>query len=58
VRNEHWLVRPVAAHFNTGQNISPSRMSYVVNAKQYVAIAAGNDVFSFAFALICSWPGF
>ena len=35
-------------HFNTGQNISASPMSYAVNSKQYVAIAAGSDVFSFA----------
>jgi alcohol dehydrogenase (cytochrome c) len=35
-------------HFNTGQAISSSPMSYAVNGKQYVAIAAGSDVFSFA----------
>jgi len=35
-------------HFNTGQNISASPMSYAANAKQYVAIAAGSNVFSFA----------
>jgi alcohol dehydrogenase (cytochrome c) len=35
-------------HFNTGQNISASPMSYAVNSKQFVAIAAGSDVFSFA----------
>ena len=35
-------------HFNTGQTISASPMSYGVNAKQYVAIAAGSDIFSFA----------
>jgi len=35
-------------HFNTGQTISASPMSYAVNSKQYVAIAAGSDVFSFA----------
>jgi alcohol dehydrogenase (cytochrome c) len=34
-------------HFNTGQTIVASPMSYAVNAKQYVAIAAGSDVFSF-----------
>src|SRR5271166_2877002 len=33
-------------HFNTGQTIVASPMSYAVNAKQYVAIAAGSDVFS------------
>jgi len=35
-------------HFNTGQPISASPMSYGVAGKQYVAIAAGSDVFSFA----------
>jgi len=35
-------------HFNTGQHISASPMSYGVAGKQYVAIAAGSDVFSFA----------
>jgi alcohol dehydrogenase (cytochrome c) len=34
-------------HFNTGQDISASPMSYAVAGKQYVAIAAGSDVFSF-----------
>jgi alcohol dehydrogenase (cytochrome c) len=35
-------------HFNTGQNIAASPMTYAVGTKQYVAIAAGSDVFSFA----------
>jgi alcohol dehydrogenase (cytochrome c) len=35
-------------HFNTGQNIAASPMSYAVRAKQFVTIAAGSDVFSFA----------
>ncbi len=35
-------------HFNTGQNISASPMTYAVNSKQYVAIAAGSDIFTFA----------
>lgn len=35
-------------HFNTGQPLHASPMSYAVNGKQYVAIAAGSDVFSFA----------
>jgi len=35
-------------HFNTGQNLHASPMSYAVNGKQYVAIAAGSDIFSFA----------
>jgi alcohol dehydrogenase (cytochrome c) len=35
-------------HFNTGQYIHASPMSYAVNGSQYVAIAAGSNVFSFA----------
>lgn len=35
-------------HFNIGQNMSASPMTYAVEGKQYVAIAAGSDVFSFA----------
>ena len=35
-------------HFNTGQSITASPMTYSVNAKQFVAIAAGSDVFTFA----------
>jgi alcohol dehydrogenase (cytochrome c) len=35
-------------HFNTGQNITASPMTYSVEGKQYVSIAAGSDVFSFA----------
>jgi alcohol dehydrogenase (cytochrome c) len=35
-------------HFTTGQDMSASPMSYAVAEKQYVAIAAGSDVFSFA----------
>jgi alcohol dehydrogenase (cytochrome c) len=35
-------------HFNTGQKISASPMSYAVDGVQYVAICAGSDVFSFA----------
>lgn len=35
-------------HFNTGQEFSASPMSYAVLDKQYVAIAAGSDIFSFA----------
>jgi alcohol dehydrogenase (cytochrome c) len=34
-------------HFNMGQAIHASPMTYAVNKKQYVAIAAGNDIFSF-----------
>src|SRR5438067_4644765 len=35
-------------HFNTGQGMHASPMSYAVNGRQYVAIAAGSDIFSFA----------
>jgi alcohol dehydrogenase (cytochrome c) len=35
-------------HFHTGQSISASPMTYAVNSKQYVAIAAGSDIFSFS----------
>ena len=35
-------------HFNTGQSIHASPMSYAVLGKQYVAVAAGSDIFSFA----------
>ena len=35
-------------HFNTGQDMSASPMSYAIHGKQYVAIAAGSDIFRFA----------
>jgi alcohol dehydrogenase (cytochrome c) len=35
-------------HFNTGQGMHASPMSYAVDGKQYVAIAAGSDIFTFA----------
>lgn len=35
-------------HFNTGQSMHASPMSYAVNGKQYVAIASGSDLFTFA----------
>ena len=35
-------------HFNTGQSMHASPMSYSVAGKQYVAIAAGSDLFTFA----------
>lgn len=35
-------------HFHTGQNIHASPMTYAVSGRQYVAIAAGSDIFSFA----------
>lgn len=34
-------------HFNTGQQISASPMTYAIDNVQHVAIAAGSDVFSF-----------
>lgn len=34
-------------HFNTGQSMHASPMSYAVSGQQYVAIAAGSDIFSF-----------
>lgn len=37
-------------HFNTGQRIDASPMTYAVDGMQYVAIAAGSDLFSFALA--------
>ena len=37
-------------HFNTGQVMRASPMSYAVDGVQYVAIAAGGDVFSFSLA--------
>jgi alcohol dehydrogenase (cytochrome c) len=39
----HW-------HFNTGQKMRASPMTYAVEGIQYVAVAAGGDVFSFALA--------
>ena len=35
-------------HFNTGQNLHASPMSYATDGKQYVAIAAGSDLLTFA----------
>ena len=35
-------------HFTTGQGFHASPMSYSVAGKQYVGIASGNDVFTFA----------
>jgi alcohol dehydrogenase (cytochrome c) len=34
-------------HFNTGQSIDASPMSYAIGNKQFVAIAAGSDIFTF-----------
>jgi alcohol dehydrogenase (cytochrome c) len=35
-------------HFQTGAAIASSPMSYAVDGKQYVAVAAGNVLYSFA----------
>ena len=35
-------------HFNTGQTMHASPMSYMVEGVQYVVVSAGSDVFSFA----------
>jgi len=35
-------------HFNMGQQIRASPMSYAIDGKQYFAIAAGSDLFTFA----------
>jgi alcohol dehydrogenase (cytochrome c) len=35
-------------HFNTGQTLHASPMSYAASGKQYVAIASGDDLFAFA----------
>jgi alcohol dehydrogenase (cytochrome c) len=35
-------------HFNTGQSMHASPMSYEIDGKQYVALAAGSDLLSFA----------
>jgi alcohol dehydrogenase (cytochrome c) len=35
-------------HFNAGDLIHASPMSYAVSGKQYFAVAAGSNVFSFA----------
>jgi alcohol dehydrogenase (cytochrome c) len=35
-------------HFSTGQSLHASPMSYAVDGHQYVAIAAGSDLFTFA----------
>jgi len=35
-------------HFNTGQDMSASPMTYSAGGRQYIAVAAGSDIFSFA----------
>ena len=35
-------------HFNTGQSLHASPMSYAVDGHQYLAIASGSDLFTFA----------
>lgn len=34
-------------HFNTGQSMHASPMSFAAGGKQYVAIACGSDLFAF-----------
>lgn len=43
-------------HFNVGQKMHASPMSYAVDGRQYFAIAAGNDLFSFALPRTASGP--
>jgi alcohol dehydrogenase (cytochrome c) len=35
-------------HFNTGQDMSASPMTYAIGGKQFVSIAVGSDIFTFA----------
>lgn len=35
-------------HFNSGQDMSASPMSYAIGERQFVAIAVGSDIFTFA----------
>ena len=35
-------------HFNTGQPINSQPVTYLVDGKQYVAVATGADIFTFA----------
>ena len=35
-------------HFQTGGNLAASPISYAVDGRQYIAIAAGNVVYAFA----------
>jgi len=35
-------------HFQTGGTMAASPMSFAVDGRQYVAISAGNTIFSFA----------
>lgn len=39
-------------HFNTGQTIRASPMTYSVGGKQYVSIAAESDVFTFSLPVV------
>jgi alcohol dehydrogenase (cytochrome c) len=34
-------------HFNTGQTVTASPITYTFNGKQYVSVAAGSDVLAF-----------
>jgi len=35
-------------HFNVGQDMTASPMTYALAGRQYVAVAVGSDIFSFA----------
>ena len=35
-------------HFQTGQNMAASPMTYAIDGRQYVAVSAGNTLYSFA----------
>jgi alcohol dehydrogenase (cytochrome c) len=37
-------------HFQAGGNIASAPMSYAVDGKEYIAVAAGNALYSFALA--------
>jgi len=43
-------------HFNTGQAFTASPMTYAVEGKQYVAIASGDNVFTFALPQTAQHP--
>ena len=45
-------------HFNVGELVQASSMSYAVSGKQYFAVAAGSNVFSFCSALIAMRASF
>lgn len=48
LRHSRWTQRAGAWHFSVGQMIHASPMSYAVGGREYFAVAAGSDIFSFA----------